>query len=80
MKHKQNKQRTLLHDEKLEVCATGRFTLRRDSDLLTQIKQKTKIDTKLQTTIKALQQAVTRDTRVPLGLCELHEGMVIKEG
>jgi hypothetical protein len=80
MKHRQNRGRILLPEEVFHANGTQLITLTPDNSLIAEIRKKTKLDREIQEVVNKLRRGVTRDSKVPLGLCEEDNGLLLYEG
>jgi hypothetical protein len=80
MKHRQNRGRILLPEEVFCANGTQLITLTPDNSLIAKIREKTKLDKEIQEVVNKLCRGVTRDSKIPLGLCEEDNGLLLYEG
>jgi hypothetical protein len=70
----------LLPEETFQVSATEILKLQMDKQLLQEIKDKTTNDPVMQDTITKLQRGETKDSKIPLGLCQVRDGLLTYDG
>jgi hypothetical protein len=80
MKHRQNRSRILLPEEVFHINETQLIKLTPDTSLITEIRNKSKNDKEIQEVVGTLRRGMTRDNKVPLGLCEEDNGRLLYEG
>jgi hypothetical protein len=80
MKHRQNRGRILLPEEVFHTNGTQLITLTPDNSLIAEIQEKTKLDKEIQEVVNKLCRGVTRDSKIPLGLYEEDNGLLLYEG
>jgi hypothetical protein len=80
MKHRQNRSRILLPEEVFHVNGTQLIKLTADTSLMTKIRNKSKNDKEIQEVVGKLRKGITQDSKIPLGLCEEDNGLLVYEG
>jgi hypothetical protein len=80
MKHRQNKEQTLLPEENWQVNTTDVIELQIDKELLQEIKEKTGKDKAMTETMDKLKNGTTKDSKIALGLCEIRDGLLVYDG
>jgi hypothetical protein len=80
MKHRQNRGQILLPEEVFRTNGTQLIILTPDNSLIVEIWEKTKLDKEIQEVVNKLRRGVTRDSKIPLGLCEEDNGLLLYEG
>jgi hypothetical protein len=80
MKHRQNRGRILLPEEVFCANGTQLITLTPDNSLIAEIQEKMKLNKEIQEVVNKLRRGVTRDSKIPLGLCQDDNGLLLYEG
>jgi hypothetical protein len=80
MKHRQNRGQILLPEEVFRTNGKQLIILTPDNSLIVEIWEKTKLDKEIQEVVNKLRRGVTRDSKIPLGLCEEDNGLLLYEG
>ena len=86
MKHRQNHRRVLLPEENfetlqaLQVNTTETMKLQIDKELLSEIREQSAKDKEVREILWKKARGNIRDGKIPLGLCEEKEGVLIYNG
>lgn len=76
LKHRQNKQRILLPEEKFEINALEVVSLASDKDMVNEIKTKTENDPDMKEVLRLLKNNTIKHSKYALGLCKIINGIL----